>query len=59
MTNITEKLTKVVFIVKMLAWMFVTSFGMIFRMFMTKKDNECPYTPVNGNSESIRALNYR
>jgi len=59
MTYITEKLIKVVFIIKMLAWMFVTSFGLIFGAFISKKNTECPYTPVDGNSESIRALNYR
>jgi len=59
MTYITEKLVKVTFIAKMIAWMFASSFSLIFGAFIAKKNTECPYTPVDGNSESIRALNYR
>ena len=59
MTHITEKLMKVVFTLKMIAWVFVTTFGMMFTALMPKKDSECPYSPVDGDSESIRALNYQ
>jgi hypothetical protein len=59
MKIITGKLIKVVFILKIVAWMFVTTLGLVSGAFMTKKDTECPYSPVDGNSKSIRALNYR
>ena len=59
MTIITGKLIKVVFILKIVAWMFVTTLGLIFSAFITKKDAECPYSPVDGNSKSIRAVNYQ
>ena len=44
-TYITEKLVKVTFIAKMIAWMFASSFSLIFGAFIAKKNTECPYTP--------------
>jgi len=59
MTYIAEKLIRIGFILKMLVWVFTTTFGLMFNMFFSKTDANCPYTTTDGNSESIRALNYQ
>ena len=59
MSYLGEKLTRIVFILKTLVWMLVTTFGLIFSALITKKDANCPYSTKDGDSETIRALNYQ
>lgn len=59
MTYGKEKLTKVVLALKLLVWTFMTAAGLIMNMFFPKKKPNDPYASLDGDSKTIRALNYR
>jgi len=54
-----EKFTRLALILNICVWAFLAVIGLFMPLFNVKKETNCPYRTVDGNSESIRALNYK
>jgi len=54
-----EKFTRLALVLNIFVWVFCAIIGLFMHLFNLKKEPSCPYRTVDGNSESIRALNYK
>jgi len=57
--NIVGKFTSIRFIINVIGWCLVTVLSLSFSFLKTKDNSSSPYMPEDGNSENIRAINYK
>ena len=60
MFNIDRKFASIVFIFNVIGWFIITAFNLSFGLLKDKKEDPIgPYVAHDGNSENIRAINYK
>ena len=54
-----EKFVKLTFVLSICVWLCVAAFGFLMQLLKFKKEPRCPYQTLDGDSKSIRAVNYK